>query len=143
MLRFYPLEATAGERSSGNGGATHREVGSGDGIRNKLRQCAGVGGRHLSVDSTRRGAERAAAWASVQKKMRGRTIAPCLSSEVWWPTWQLEEHRRCHAASYDGTQLPIQSEGKLRVAAKWVPPITLIQFSVYFTSSRWLKEKNT
>jgi hypothetical protein len=36
-LQFYPLAATAGERSSGNGGAAHNEVESGDGIQEKLR----------------------------------------------------------------------------------------------------------
>jgi hypothetical protein len=67
-----------------------------------------------------------AAWASVQKKMRGRTIAPCLLSEAWWPAWQLEEHRQRRAASYCGTKLPIQAG----MADMCVPPITLIQFSV-------------
>jgi hypothetical protein len=57
-LRFCPLVATVGERSSSNGGTAHREVGSRDGIRNKLWQQAGASGRCLNVDSTWQGPER-------------------------------------------------------------------------------------
>jgi hypothetical protein len=57
-------------------------------------------------------------WANVRKNERERTVAQCLSSEAWWPAWQLEEHRQCRAASYRGTQLPIQAGRK---AAEWLP----------------------
>jgi hypothetical protein len=70
VLRFSPLPATTGERSSGNGGAAHREVRSSmasiTSCGNEQEQVAGISAliQRSEERSTR------LLWANVQKNER-------------------------------------------------------------------------